>query len=102
MSFALVPVGRMDLNTFAQLCGLHPDLVVRLVDLELLEAEPDAAGRLCFAPSQLNAVARLQRLRAGFALNYSALALVTDLLDRIAQLESTLRKRSHPGGPNWI
>lgn len=102
MSFALVPISRMDLNTFAQLSGLHPDLVVRLVDLGLLEAEPDSAGSLCFAPSQLNAVARLQRLRAGFALNYSALALVTDLLDRIAQLELTLRKLSQPGGPKWI
>ena len=39
-----------------------------------------------FAPSQLAAVARLQRLRAGFGLNYAALGLVVDLLDRIARL----------------
>ena len=56
----------------------------RFVALGLLEATRDAAGELWFAPTQLAAVARLQRLRAGFALNYAALGLVVDLLDRIA------------------
>src|SRR5688500_18211164 len=94
MTFALVPVHRVDLDAFAELTRLHPDMVVRWVELGLLEAEVDSAGKLCFAPSQLNAAARLQRLRAGFALNYSALGLVVDLLDRIAQLELTLRQGS--------
>jgi chaperone modulatory protein CbpM len=101
MTFALVPTRRMDLTTFAHLSGLHPDLVVRLVDLGLLDAEPDSRGLLCFAPSQLNAAARLQRLRAGFALNYSALALVVELLDRISELEMALRKRTGTGGTTW-
>jgi hypothetical protein len=44
----------------------------------------------------------MQRLRAGFALNYAALGLVIDLLDRIAVLEAAARKRSVPsGGPTW-
>ena len=48
-------------------------------------------------PAQLAAVARLQRLRAGFALNYAALGLVLDLLDRIAVLEAArARHRSRP------
>ena len=34
----------------------------------------------------------MQRLRAGFQLNYAAIALVTDLLDRIAALEAALRR----------
>jgi hypothetical protein len=37
-------------------------------------------------------VARVQRLRAGFALNYAAVGLVADLLDRIAALEAALRR----------
>jgi hypothetical protein len=39
----------------------------------------------------------MQRLRAGFALNYAALGLVADLLDRIAALEEALR-RARRGG----
>ena len=41
-------------------------------------------------------MARVQRLRAGFALNYAAIGLVTDLLDRIAVLEAALRRRPAP------
>ena len=37
------------------------------------------------------AMARVQRLRAGFGLNYAALGLVIDLLDRIAALEAAAR-----------
>jgi len=36
----------------------------------------------------------VQRLRAGFALNYAAIGLVTDLLDRIAVLEAALRAQA--------
>ncbi len=39
----------------------------------------------------------LIRLRAGFALNYAAVGLVTDLLDRIAVLEAALRSSRRPG-----
>jgi hypothetical protein len=39
----------------------------------------------------------MQRLRAGFGLNYAAVALVTDLLDRITVLEAALRGSRWPG-----
>jgi hypothetical protein len=88
----------LDLDSFARRGGLHPEQVRRLVALGLLEPERDAAGRLWFAPAQLLAVARIQRLRAGFALNYAALGLVVDLLDRIAELETALRRSRSTGG----
>ena len=89
---------RLDLEAFARAANLHPDVVRRFVALGLLEAAHDAAGELWFSASQLPAVARLQRLRAGFGLNYAALGLVVDLLDRIARLESAQRRRP-PAGP---
>ncbi|MFJ9787389.1 hypothetical protein ACIRSS_47990 [Amycolatopsis sp. NPDC101161] len=55
-------------------------------------------GVLWFPPSQLAAVARLQRLRTGFCLNYAALGLVADLLDRIADLEAASRTHSRRSG----
>jgi hypothetical protein len=39
----------------------------------------------------------MQRLRAGFALNYAAIGLVTDLLDRVAILEAALRAAQRRG-----
>lgn len=78
----------LDLEAFARLGRVHPDLVRRLVALGLLDPSRDASGRLWFPYSDLAVMARIQRLRAAFALNYAAVGLVTDLLDRIADLES--------------
>ena len=95
MTYALVRRNRaplLDLNTFATRARLHPELVRRLIALGLLEAERDAGGRLWLAPTELATVARIQRLRAGFSLNYAAVGLVLDLLDRIEELQTALRR----------
>jgi chaperone modulatory protein CbpM len=93
----------LSLDAFAAASGLHPEHVRRLVALGLLEAHPDAVGELCFPPAQLAAAARIQRLRAGLSLNYAALGLVLDLLDRIAVLEAALRRAPRTGkaGQPW-
>jgi chaperone modulatory protein CbpM len=85
-----VTVPTLDLDTFSQRASLHPDLVRRLVTLGLLEATADPSGELHFRQNQLAAAARLERLRTGLAINYAALGLVADLLDRIAALEDAL------------
>jgi hypothetical protein len=102
VSYAIVRAARtsleqLSLEEFAVLSGLHPDLIRRLVVLGLIEAHRDTAGALWISRSELAEVARMQRLRAGFALNYAAVGLVTDLLDRIAVLEAALRAAQRQG-----
>jgi hypothetical protein len=94
VNYAIVRATRLSLEEFALLSGLHPDLIRRLVALGIIDADRDPAGELWFSRGELAAVARMQRLRAGFALNYAAIGLVTDLLDRIAVLETALRGRA--------
>ena len=104
MAYALlrVPRGGLDLETFSRLTGLHPDLVRRLVVLGLLDPVSGPTDEMRFAASQVAAAARLNRLRASFSLNYSALGLVTELLDRIADLEAALAAhRRTLGGQPW-
>ena len=96
MTYALIRAARMDLDQFAAAAGVHPDLVRKFVALGILEAARDPRGRLWFTPGQLSAVARIQRLRAGFALNYAAIGLVTDLLDQIDVLQAALRRAGPP------
>ncbi|MGH3795686.1 MAG: chaperone modulator CbpM [Pseudonocardiaceae bacterium] len=84
------PLG-LSLDSFAARAGLHPELVRRLVALGLLEPTRDATGRWRFAATELRTVARIQRLRAGLSVNYAALGLVMDLLDRVEALEAALR-----------
>ena len=93
----MIRTDRHSLEQFAALTGLHPDLIRRLVILGLIEADRDQAGELWFPRGQIAAVARMQRLRAGFTLNYAALGLVADLLDRIAALEAVLRTYRRSG-----
>jgi chaperone modulatory protein CbpM len=92
VTYALVRPARLSLDGFALVTGTHPELIRRLVTLGVLDADRDAGGELWFAPGQVATLARIQRLRAGFALNYAAVGLVTDLLERIAGLETALRR----------
>lgn len=91
--YALARLPGMQLDTFAARCGLHPDMVRRLVALGLLACRRDARGDIWLEPSALATVARIRRLRTGLGLNYAAIGLVLDLLDRIDELESTSRRR---------
>jgi len=56
-----------------------------------VDAERDDGGRLWFRTTAPSAIARVQRLRAGLSLNYAAIGVVLDLLDRIDRLETALR-----------
>jgi hypothetical protein len=98
--YALVRESRLSLDGFATRAGMHPELVRRLVALGLLEPTRDVSGRLWFAAPQLQVAARIQRLRAGLSLNYAALGLVMDLLDRIDVLEAALRATGGSPPPN--
>lgn len=92
-STALVRTERIGLEGFCRATGLHPELILRLVRLGLVDASLDPSGRPVFAPTELARVARMQRLRTGLSLNYAAMGLVLDLLDRIDSLEEALRQR---------
>ena len=85
----------LDDEEFARRCGLHPELVRRFWALGLIPAARHADGSLWFSPAQVPAVARLQRLHTSLPLNYAALGLVCDLLDRITYLETALSVRGH-------
>jgi len=70
----------------------------------LLEISRDAEGGLWFEPSQVSAMARIQRLHRELNLSYASLGLIIDLLDRITQLERLQRSNRQGrarGGDRW-
>jgi chaperone modulatory protein CbpM len=99
-TYALTRPNRLGLDTYARLTGVHPELINRLVALGLLEATRDAGGGLWFDTTEVRAMSRIQRLHHGLNLNYAALGLVIDLLDRIAQLERVHRQHQ-AGEERW-
>ena len=84
---------RLGLESVARRARLHPELVRRFVALGLVDAARDNAGRLWFTWDDVGTLDRIQRLRAGLSLNYAAIGLVLDLLDRIRQLETASHRR---------
>jgi len=82
---------RWALDEFARAVGLHPQLVSRLVRLGLLSPVGDGAGGTWFVAADLARAARIQRLRVGLGLNYAAVGVVLDLLDRIDELDAQVR-----------
>jgi chaperone modulatory protein CbpM len=92
MSYALTHPPYLSLEAFSDAAGMHPELVTRLVALGLLEPAVDPHGRRWFPATELATVARVRRLHAGLPLNYAAVGVVLDLLDRIDELEDRLRR----------
>jgi hypothetical protein len=96
------PAGRIGLAEFSRRAALHPQLARRFVALGLLDADRDRAGGLWLRRDQLADAARIRRLHDDLSLNYAAVGLVLDLLDRIRRLETALRQRPSEGGVRWI
>jgi chaperone modulatory protein CbpM len=93
----------LDLDSFATLAGVHPDLVRRLVRLGLLEPTSTPDGGWSFSARHLTELGRIERLHALAHLNYAAIGMVVDLLDRIAELEEALAATSAPtAGPGKV
>jgi hypothetical protein len=95
--------GRLTVEDVAGRSGVTSQLIRRFVALSVLDAQRDDAGQLWFDARAPATVARALRLHAGLGLNYASLGLVLDLLDRIDQLESALRRSGRPAKefPPW-
>ena len=96
MIATLVRTVRLGPSAVEAVTGLHPELLRRLVTLGLLDAETGPRGELRFPPSALIRIARIQRLHADLSLNFAAIGLVLDLLDRIDRLEAELGRSPRP------
>ncbi|WP_433207267.1 chaperone modulator CbpM [Dactylosporangium sp. CS-047395] len=92
MTLALVHRHVLTLEAFAAAGGVHPVLVTRFVALGLLDPVAGAGGEPEFPAAQLARLARVQRLHAELPLNYAALGVVLDLLARIDELETEVRR----------
>jgi chaperone modulatory protein CbpM len=88
-------LGLLTVDEVATRCGLHPELVQRLVVLGLIDPEEGYSD--LFRPEITLRIQRILRLRRDLGVNYNAAALVLDLLDRIAALEGRLRRYERYG-----
>jgi hypothetical protein len=83
--------GLLSVADLARQAGIHPELLIRLIDLGLIEPE-EYSPEILFAPKTVADVCRALRLRNELGINWAGVGLVIDLLDRIAELESELAR----------
>jgi chaperone modulatory protein CbpM len=78
----------VDLSVVAQRAGVRITLVRRYVEFGLIEPRAERAGEPRYDPDSAARVARAERLRRDLGLNHAGAVLVSELLDRIRELEA--------------
>ena len=89
---ALVPLKQgtrlLDVVDLADVCGLHPDTVRKLVRLGLVDPLTDRP--LLFTYESAIRVRRIRRIRSSFGGTYQTAGLILELSERVAELERRL------------
>jgi chaperone modulatory protein CbpM len=84
-----------ELTVVAREAGVKIVHVRRYLEFGLFEPDRSVAAESDrFRPSSAARVARAERLRRDLGLNYAGAVVVSELLDRIGELEARLRPRS--------
>lgn len=78
-------------DDIANRCGIHPHAVEYLTSLGLIDPE-NRTSPFYYRPHVVGRIQHILRLRYGLGINYNAAGVVLDLLDRIEELESRLRR----------
>lgn len=94
----------VSITEVARRCGVHPDLVERLVQLGLVDfSGRDARGESLFHESAVATIRRILRLRNQLGVNYVGVGVILDLMDRIETLEERIRDlESRLGGKGTL
>ena len=83
----------LSLEAAAERVGLHPVLVARFVEFGLVEPAERTGAELRFDDACLRRLMAISRLRADLGVNLQGVAVILDLVDRLAALERELTWR---------
>ena len=87
----------LDIDALAAEAGLHPDVVRRFVDLGLLAPVPGPGREPRFPRDAAAILACAQRLRRDLGIGYAGAVLACELLSRIDDLQTQLRRQEPRG-----
>jgi DNA-binding transcriptional MerR regulator len=84
---------RIGAREVASRCGIHPELLNRLVRLGLVDTagRNRRSGERLFSIETVPLIRKIMRLRRDLGINYPGIAVVLELLHRIEELESRLQ-----------
>jgi MerR family transcriptional regulator/heat shock protein HspR len=74
-------------------CGLHPELIERLVRIGLIDyVARDVNGEILFQAEVIPLIRRILRLRNHLGVNYAGIGVILELMSRIETLENHVRE----------
>src|SRR5512139_1396975 len=76
----------LTLDELSRLVDLHPEMVLRLVDLGLVDPQMGEPEWL-FQETAVPRIWKIRRLHRDLGINWAGIGVVLDLLDRIDELE---------------
>ena len=82
---------RLSVHEFCDLCGVHAETVIELVEHGLLEPQGNGFTSWSFGADSIRRVQIARRLQRDFALNTEGAALAVELLEEIDRLRQRLR-----------
>jgi hypothetical protein len=82
----LSPGESLTLDELSRLVDLHPEMVLRLVDLGLVDPEV-GAPEWVFRGTAVPRIWKIKRLHRDLGVNWAGVGVVLDLLERIDDLE---------------
>ena len=84
------PREHLTLEAAAARVGLHPALVERFVEFGLIEPAERTGVEIRLDPASLPRLVAISRLRTDLGVNLHGVAVILDLVDRLAALEREL------------
>lgn len=81
---------RLTPDELAQAAHLHPKLVERFVECDLLAPVEQDGSQLLFEEAAALRVQAIQRLRRDLRVNLSGIAVILDLIERLRDLQREL------------
>lgn len=83
---------RLTIDVLAARCGLHPALLERFVEYGLLEPLARAGTEMWFDLASITRLRLIERLRHDLGANLAGVAVILDLLDRMALLQGEVER----------
>jgi chaperone modulatory protein CbpM len=74
----------LSVEDVAARAGVHPDIVRRFIDFGLIHPADEPSPETMLDPEAVHRICVIQRLRRDLGINLPGIAVILDLLDRLA------------------
>jgi DNA-binding transcriptional MerR regulator len=92
MTFHRLESGLLTLDSLAACTGIHPSRIQYFVEYGLLEPSAHQGAQWLFDPASITRLRTIERLRRDLGANLAGIAVILDLLDRLAVLQREMEQ----------